>query len=109
YSAVQNRPSLLVESHSLKTAKTRAWAHYDIMRHAIETILLDPEALRQAVREADRRMMGHAGNKSAAPVYLAGKVSDKSRPLVYHSLRNGPFKSEITGAMVNRFFPDKDD
>ena len=38
-----NRPSLLVETHSLKTAKTRAWAHYDIMRHAIETILLDPE------------------------------------------------------------------
>src|ERR1051325_10043579 len=25
YSAVQNRPSLLVESHSLKAAKTRAW------------------------------------------------------------------------------------
>ena len=35
YSAVQNRPSLLVETHSLKAAKTRAWAHYDIMRHAI--------------------------------------------------------------------------
>ena len=30
YSAVLNRPSLLVESHSLKSAKTRAWAHYDV-------------------------------------------------------------------------------
>jgi hypothetical protein len=109
YSAVQNRPSLLVESHSLKSAKTRAWAHYDIMRHSIDTILLDPEALRSAVREADRLMMGRAGDRSAPPVYLAGKVSDRSRPLVYHSLRNGPFKSEITGAMVNRFFPEKDD
>ena len=109
YSAVQNRPSLLVESHSLKTAKTRAWAHYDIMRHSIDTILLDPEALRRAVREADRQMMARAGDRSAPPVYLAGKVSQKSRPLVYHSLRNGPFKSEITGAMVNRFFPEKDD
>lgn len=109
YSAVQNRPSLLVESHSLKSAKTRAWAHYDIMRHAIETILLDPEALRRAVREADQQMMARAGDPNAAPVYLAGKVSEKSRPLVYHSLKNGPFKSEITGAMVNRFLAEKDD
>src|SRR5262249_40254693 len=102
YSAALNRPSLLVESHSLKAAKTRAWAHYDIMRHAIETILLDPEALRRAVREADARLIAGAGDRNAAPVYLAGKVSDKSRPLIYHSLKNGPFKSEITGAMVNR-------
>jgi murein tripeptide amidase MpaA len=109
YSAVQDRPSLLVESHSLKTAKTRAWAHYDIMQHAIETILLDPEALRRAVRQADQQMMARAGDPNAAPVYLAGKVSEKSRPLVYHSLKNGPFKSEITGAMVNRFLAGKDD
>ncbi len=79
YSAVLNRPSLLVESHSLKTAKTRAWAHYDINRHAIEIILQDPEALRKAVREADRAMSARAGDRNAPPVYLAGKVSDKSR------------------------------
>jgi hypothetical protein len=109
YSAVQNRPSLLVESHSLKAAKTRAWAHYDIMRHSIETILLDPEGLRHAVREADREMMARAGDRNAPPVYLAGKVSDESRPLIYHSLKNGPFQSEITGAMVNRYLPEKDD
>src|SRR5436305_314037 len=77
YSAVQNRPSLLVETHSLKAAKTRAWAHYDIMRHTVETILLDPEGLRKAVREADRQLMARAGDRNAAPVYLAGKVSDK--------------------------------
>jgi len=109
YSAVQDRPSLLVESHSLKAAKTRAWAHYDIMKHSVETILLVPEGLRRAVREADRELAARAGNHSAAPVYLAGKVSDQSRPLVYHTLKNGPFKSEVTGAMVNRFLPEPDD
>jgi hypothetical protein len=108
YSAVQNRPSLLVESHSLKAAKTRAWAHYDIMRHSIETILLDPEALRKAVREADRELASRAGDRSAAPVYLAGKVSDKNRPLVYRSLKSGPFQSEITGANVTRYTAEPD-
>jgi hypothetical protein len=109
YSAVQNRPSLLVETHSLKAAKTRAWANYDINRHAIETILLDPEALRTAVREADRQMAVRAGDPNAQPVYLAGKVSEKSRPLVYHSLKNGPFQSEVTGSSVNRFMAEPDD
>jgi hypothetical protein len=99
----------LVETHSLKTAKTRAWAHYDINRHAIETILQDPEGLRKAVREADRAMSAHAGDRNAAPVYLAGRVSEKSHPLVYHSLKNGPFKSEVTGGQVNRFLAEKDD
>jgi hypothetical protein len=109
YTAALNRPSLLVESHSLKAAKTRAWAHYDINRHAIEVILQDPEGLRKAVRDADRAMAARAGDPNAQPVYLAGKVSEKSRPIVYHSLKNGPFKSEVTGSQVNRFLPEKDD
>jgi hypothetical protein len=79
------------------------------MKHSVETILLDPEGLRRAVREADRELAARAGNRSAAPVYLAGKVSEQSRPLVYHTLKNGPFKSEVTGAMVNRFLAEPDD
>jgi len=109
YSAVQNRPSLLVESHSLKTARTRAWAHYDIMRHTFDIIAADPESLRKAVREADRNMAARAGDRSAEPVYLAGKVSDKSRPIVYRALKNAPFKSEVTGANVTHYTGEVDD
>jgi hypothetical protein len=109
YSAVQNRPSLLVETHSLKTARTRAWANYDIMRHTFDIITADAESLRKAVREADRAMSARAGDVKAEPVYLAGKVSDKSRPVVYHALKNAPFKSEVTGANVTRYTGEVDD
>jgi hypothetical protein len=109
YSAALNRPSLLVETHSLKAPKTRAWANYDINRHAIEIILQNPEALRKAARDADAAIAARAGDPAAAPLYLAGRVSQSSRPLVYHSLKNGPFKSEVTGGQVNRFLPEKDD
>src|SRR5580658_6524704 len=109
YAAVQNRPSLLVETHSLKAAKTRAWANYDIMRHTFDIITADAEALRKAVREADRAMSARAGDHSAEPVYLAGKVSDKSRPIVYHALKNAPFKSEVTGANVTHYTGEVDD
>ncbi|HTX38161.1 MAG TPA: M14 family metallopeptidase [Bryobacteraceae bacterium] len=110
YSAVQNRPSLLVETHSLKAARTRAWANYDIMKNAFDTILADPEALRKAVRDADAQMAALAGDRSAPPVYLAGTVSrTKSRPLLYHALKRQDVASIITGTTAPQYVAEKDD
>jgi len=110
YSAVQNRPCLLVETHSLKANRTRAWADFDIMRNTIDIILEDPQALRGAVREADRTLAAQAGDPNAPPVYLGGKVSEtQSHPLVYRALKLGPYKSEITGATVNGYTSEPDD
>ena len=64
---------------SLKAAKTRAWAHYDIMRHSVETILLDPEGLRRAVREADREMaVARRGSRRSAG--LSGREGQRAEP-----------------------------
>jgi murein tripeptide amidase MpaA len=110
YTATLNRPCLLVETHSLKMAKTRAWAHYDIMRNSIDTILKDPAGLKSAIREADKAAMAAAGDRNAAPVYLAGEVDPaQGRPLTYLSLKSAMVPSEITGATVNRFSSEKDD
>ena len=79
------------------------------MRHTFDIITADAEALRKAVREADRAMSARAGDHNAEPVYLAGKVSEKSRPIVYHALKNAPFKSEVTGANVTRYTGEVDD
>jgi hypothetical protein len=109
YSALQNRPSLLVETHSLKAARTRAWANYDIMRNSIDTILLDPEALRKAVRDTDKQTAAPAGDRSAGPVYLAGKVSTaKSKPLTYLALKRGEVPSIVTGSTALQYLAEKD-
>ncbi len=89
YAAVQNRPSLLVETHSLKAAKTRAWANYDIMRHAIDTILLDPEGLRRAVREADRRN-GRRAREIAPPRRFIWPVKSATRAARWYTTRSRP-------------------
>jgi hypothetical protein len=65
--------------------------------------------LRRAVREADGELASRAGVPAAPPVYLAGKVSDKSRPLVYHALKTGQFQSAVTGASVTRYLGEPDD
>lgn len=109
YSAVQNRPCLLVETHSLKSTRTRAWADFDIMKNTIDIILEDPQALRSAVREADKTLAAQAGDTSAPAVYLGGKVSEsQSHPLTYRALKTGPYKSEVTGGNVNGYLAEPD-
>jgi hypothetical protein len=109
YTAVQNRPSLLVETHSLKSTRTRAWADFDIMRNTMDIILEDPQALRSAVREADKTLAAQAGDANAPAVYLGGKVSEaQSHPLTYRALKTGPYKSEVTGGNVNGYLAEPD-
>jgi hypothetical protein len=109
YTALLNRPCLLVETHSLKDPKTRAWANYDIMVHSIDIVTEDPQKLRSAIRAADAKYAAMAGDRNAPPVYLAGKTGAASHPIPYHSLKSDLYKSEISGAMTNHFTAEKDD
>jgi len=109
YTAALNRPCLLVETHSLKSPKTRAWADYDIMVHSIDIVTENPQSLRTAIRNADAKYSAQAGDRSAPPVYLAGKTSAGGHPLMYHSLKTATFPSEITGTPVVRYTEEKDD
>jgi murein tripeptide amidase MpaA len=109
YTAALNRPCLLVETHSLKSPMTRAWANYDIMVHSIDIVTEDPQKLRSAIRASDAKYAAMAGDRSAPPIFLAGKTSDSSHPLLYHSLKTATFKSEITGTDVVRYTAEKDD
>ena len=109
YTAALNRPCLLVETHSLKDARTRAWSDYDIMFHSIDIVTEDPQALRKAVRAADAKYAAMAGDRSAPPIYLAGKTSESSHPILYHGLKSAPYESEITGTMVPHYTAEKDD
>jgi hypothetical protein len=109
YTAALNRPCLLVETHSLKDAKTRAWSNYDIMVHSIDIVTEDPQKLRAAVRAADAKYAAMAGDRNAPPIYLDGTTSQSSHPLVYRSLKTAAFQSEITGTAVTRYTAEKDD
>ena len=61
------------------------------------------------MRDADGETIARAGNASAEPVYLGGRVSGaKSRPLVYRALKQGPFLSEISGNTVTKYLPGPD-
>ena len=97
YSAVQNRPSLLVETHSLKAARTRAWANYDIMRHTFDIITADAESLRKAVRDADRAIESRAGDRGRSEHRKSDRASHP-RPGNQGSLQNRRNRSSLANS-----------
>jgi hypothetical protein len=57
YCTVRNRPSFLVETHMLKSYRTRVIGHYDFMLHVLELVNRRPDSLLKAVRHADEEAM----------------------------------------------------
>jgi hypothetical protein len=55
YTALQNRPGLLIETHSLKDYKTRVMGTYAMLAHTLEILGQEHETLRRLVADADRR------------------------------------------------------
>lgn len=108
YAAIQNRPSLLVETHSLKTFRTRSWAHYDIMKVSLDIIARDPQALTQATKASDAAVAALAGTKQM--IHLDGDISrTESKPFTFRGLKSEMYKSAFSGGNIVRYLPETED
>ncbi len=98
YAAIRNRPSLLVETHMLKTYRRRVIAHYNVMLHVLEMLNRDPAPLRQAVREADAATTktGSAYDPDLRVPVAVGST-DESVPLTLKGYGYRRELSEISG------------
>lgn len=104
YAAAQNRAALLVETHSLKSFRTRTWAHYDVMREALEIAAAAGAGLRRASEEADR---WQAATAAGTPVFLEGVPSGDGEPYVVRGLRAEQAPSPVSGATVTRYTAER--
>jgi hypothetical protein len=98
YAAIQNRAGLLVETHSLKAFRTRIWAHYDVMRHALELL----GGLRGAVAKADRDVANMAG--SEIEVHLNGVIGKEGVPYDYKGVGQMQQQSVLTKGFYTVYF-----
>ncbi|MCX7605041.1 MAG: M14 family metallopeptidase [Bryobacteraceae bacterium] len=104
YAAAQNRAALLVETHSLKSFRTRAWAHYDVMQAALEIAAAQGSALRRASGEADRMQ---AAVRPGEAVFLEGAPSGEGEPYTLRGLRTEQVSSPVSGGMVIRYAAER--
>ncbi len=102
YAAIQNRAGLLVETHSLKTFRTRIWAHYDLMQHALELAGIEGRALRNAVMQADRDVAGMAG--SEIRIHLDGVIGKEGVAFDYKGVGQQQQLSPLTHGFYTVYF-----
>jgi hypothetical protein len=100
YAAAQNRASLLVETHSLKSFRTRIWSHYDIMKLSLDLAAETAPQLTRASAEADRLQ---AAVKSGDKVFLQGTPGQSGEPYTLRQLETEQAPSPVSGAPVTRY------
>lgn len=75
YSAYQNRPALLVETHMLKDYKTRVDATYHLLRYTLDYVDKEFKILRQINKEADLEAQNLTGKEFVLDYYTSPKDS----------------------------------
>lgn len=106
YAAARNRAALLVETHSLKSFRTRTWSHFDIMAVTLEAMASTGHALRQGSIDADLAM--HA-LKPGAEVFLEGTPHGPGQPYIARRLKSETYRNDISGGPVVRYLAEPQD
>ncbi|MBE0658143.1 MAG: peptidase M14 [Bryobacteraceae bacterium] len=103
YAAAHNRAALLIETHSLKSFRTRTWSHFDIMAVTLEAMASSGKALRQASIDADLAMQAI---KPGVKVFLEGTPDGPGEPYIARRLKSETYRSPISPAPVVRYLPE---
>ena len=107
YAAIQCRPSVLVETHALKSYEVRVRATYNLMAALLGELDARPAALRRAVAASESLVALRPFEPlDRRRVSLESKPSPRATPTPFQAVRWVREKSEITGASVTRFLPE---
>jgi len=105
YTAIQNRPGLLIETHMFKDYKTRVSGTYEILKHTLEILNKEYKTLRQKVINADRLTASAAFRTK--PLTIVYKHSTDSTMIDFLGFEYEKIKSDLSGGDWYRFHPDK--
>ncbi|MGD0338198.1 MAG: M14 family metallopeptidase [Bacteroidota bacterium] len=97
YGAIQNRPTLLIETHMLKPYKTRVTATYDILVATLELMNRENSNLRALNLCADATTQ-HLGRSGNGYVPLQFEATKEYTPLEFKGLRSQMEFSDISAS-----------
>jgi hypothetical protein len=102
YCSVQNRPSLLIETHMLKEYSLRVDGTYETIKRTIEILDRERSGLRKAIEQADAYTATGAFRKKRFPLRFAVDRTD-SVMIDFKGVSYDSVKSEVTGGTWYKF------
>ncbi|MEE4196066.1 MAG: M14 family metallopeptidase [Bacteroidales bacterium] len=94
YSAIQNRPALLVETHMLKDYKTRVDATYQLLIYTTKLLDQEYQQLKRINAEADKQTCQLAGKELILDFHIS---SEDSTYVKFKGIDYSIVKSDLTG------------
>ena len=97
YVAARNRAALLIETHSLKPFRVRAWDHYNVMMETLRILGEDGKALRTAVIRAD--------SERPSRIAVEYKAAKTGAPYTVRALETESYLGTVSGGNILRYVP----
>ena len=98
YTAVRNRPGLLIETHSLKPYKSRVRGTYDILRYTIEEAGKERASLFEAAKKADAETLERGKTYDANRQFpLRLGLNDKPTQILFKGFDYKMEDSQLSG------------
>lgn len=102
YTAIQNRPGLLIETHMLKPYQTRVTSTYIMLEHTLNLLNREYQTLRHIVVEADNFTSSKEFREQPFPVSFSENMTD-STTIKFLGFDYTIDTSELTGGLIFKY------
>lgn len=106
YSALLNRPGLLIETHMLKDYKTRVESTYQMILHSMEILHEQGKTLRDLIKKADDHTASASFRQQEFPLGFTISTTD-SVMMEFLGVEYDIDTSPVTGGPWFKYYPDK--
>ncbi len=101
YTAIQNRPGLLIETHMLKNYKTRVVATYEMIKHTMKFLNKEYLQLQKLIDEADTYTASEEFRRKPFPVDFT--ATNDCTIVKYKGIEYKKVQSKITGTDIYKY------
>ena len=105
YTAIQNRPGLLIETHMFKDYKSRVDATYAILKHSLEILNKEYLNLRLKISATDKKTA--LPQFRVKPLALTYKMTDQPEYIDFLGYEYNIIKSDLTGGDWFRYHTNR--
>ncbi len=105
YTAIQNRPGMLIETHMFKDYKSRVAATYAMLKYTMEILNQEYQKLRSKIAAVDK--MTTRPQFRVKPLTLTYKLADRAEYIDFLGYEYNIIKSDLTGGDWFRYHTNR--